>query len=264
MGADLNRRFYESRSTAAHYARQSELLEDERAVLTRLEPEIRGGRILDLGVGGGRTTPFLLELNADYIGVDYSGVMVERCRQRFPGVKFEISDARDLSAYAEQTFDFVFFSNNGIDAVGHHDRIAVLRGVRRVLKDGALFVFSSHNRNFAIPSPWDLRHLAVDPLRHPIRFGKRAAAYPAGILNYLLLAHRAERHADHCLSVDSTHRYSLIHYRIAPAAQMRQLEQVGFTLIEAVGVDGRPLPRNQTEVINDPWVHYVCRRRSAR
>jgi SAM-dependent methyltransferase len=260
--ADGNRRFYERRYIGAHYASQSQLQPDEAAILERYRGLISSGRILDLGVGGGRTTPFLLELSSDYVGVDYSIEMIERCRSRFPAVRFEVVDARDLSAFREGSFDFVLFSNNGIDSVTHEDRLRIFEEVRRILSPKGLFVFSSHNRNFPIPKPWDIQHFAVNPLRDPIRFGRRLVSYPLGIINYLRHSARNRMADDHCILVDSAHRYSLVHYRITVAAQKEQLRRIGFRNIEAVDMDGCWLSSREFDTSQSPWIQYVCRRRA--
>lgn len=261
MLLDQNRRHYEAGTVAARYASRCGLQPAEAVILDRFRHEIAGKRILDLGVGGGRTTPFLLELSSNYVGVDYSRHMIERCRERFPGVTFDIVDARDLSRFPDQSFDFALFSHSGIDAVEHEGRLKVLSEVRRVLCEGGLFVFSSHNRNYAIPRPWVLDHFAGS-FSSPLRFAKSAAAYPIGILNYARRAHHAEAHEEYCISVDSAYHYSLVHYRIAPHAQTRQLERIGFTSVEIVGVDGATLSLGDAEArVRDPWFQYICRRR---
>src|SRR5690348_17274690 len=105
VARDGNRRFYESRFIGARYARQSGLQPAEAAIIERYRRQVSGARILDLGVGGGRTTAFLAPLAGDYVGVDYSREMVERCRKRFPAARFEIADAADLSRFADASFD---------------------------------------------------------------------------------------------------------------------------------------------------------------
>lgn len=262
MPMEANRRLYEKPAISARYARQSALQPAEAAILRRYAGEISARRILDLGVGGGRTTPFLLELSRDYVGVDYSGEMIERCRRRFPGVRFEHADARDLSRFADGSFDFILFSYNGIDAVGHADRLTIFAEVRRVLADSGLFVVSSHNRNFPIPRPWAVRHLAVNPVRHPVGFACRCAAYLAGIRNYRRNAASTTATDEYCTMVDSAYRYSLVHYHIALAAQLRQLERLGFDPVAVVGIDGRPIERHESETVPDPWLQYVCRRQA--
>jgi SAM-dependent methyltransferase len=263
MQADANRRHYEKRLVRAHYAKRQGLHADEAAILQRFRHDIAGRRILDVGVGGGRTTEFLAELGSRYVGIDYSREMVEECRRRFPRATFRLVDARDLSIFDEGSFDFVFFSNNGIDAVGHDDRLSILSGVRRILAPGGLFVFSTHNRNFETPKAWDIRHLWVNPLREPIGFAKRLASFPVGILNYLRRARLDETHEEYSIFVDSAHSYALTHYRITAAAQKLQLERLGFCDIEAIGFDGRQISCRQSGTIADPWINYACRREPA-
>lgn len=260
MQADPNRRFYDSRAMAAHYAKAAALHPDEAAVLHRHERRIAGRRILDLGVGGGRTSATLLKLSWDYVGVDYSRGMIERCRRRFPGVRFRLCDARDLSAFSPGSFDVVLFSNNGIDAVSHDDRLKIMSEVHRVLDASGLFVFSSHNRDFPTPKPWSLEHFAIGPTRDPIRFAKRGAAVLIGLFNYLRRAAHGKSEDEYSIIVDSAHRYALVHYTIRLGDQVAQLERAGFHLIEAVGQDGRSIADKDSEIVEDPWFHYVCRK----
>jgi len=262
---DQNRRHYELGAIAERYATRSKLQPAEAAILERYHRDIASRRILDLGVGGGRTTPHLLDLSANYVGVDYSPEMIGRCRRRFPGVRFEVVDARDLSRFPDSSFDFALFSHCGIDAVEHLGRLQALSEVHRLLSAGGLFVFSTHNRIYRIPKPWDPQHLALNPLRDPIRFGRRAASYPVGIMNYLRRAHLVEARDEYCLSIDSTYRYSLIHYRIGAAAQKKQLERIGFADIAVTDADGAPLPWSKAETRADiPSFHYVCRKEQHR
>src|SRR5262245_46013702 len=66
----------------------------ERAALEHAVAGRRGLRVLDLGVGAGRTVTPLLDFASSYVGVDYVKEMVDHCRERFPGVRFERLDAR--------------------------------------------------------------------------------------------------------------------------------------------------------------------------
>ena len=69
----------------------------ERAALDLIREEIRKKPILDVGVGTGRTIPLLSPLTADYRALDYLPAMVEASRRRYPGVRIDLGDARDLS-----------------------------------------------------------------------------------------------------------------------------------------------------------------------
>jgi len=74
--------------------------------------------------------------------------MVDAAKDRYPDREFRQVDARDLSAFADESFDFVLFSYNGLDCVGHADRLQVLAEVHRVVRPGGVFMFSSHNMDW--------------------------------------------------------------------------------------------------------------------
>jgi ubiquinone/menaquinone biosynthesis C-methylase UbiE len=85
--------------------------------------------MLDIGVGGGRTTHFFSQITKEYIWVDYCENMVKVCREKFnrySNVSFAVADARDLSVYKDDTSDFILFSFGVFDVVEHKDRTRVL------------------------------------------------------------------------------------------------------------------------------------------
>jgi ubiquinone/menaquinone biosynthesis C-methylase UbiE len=57
----------------------------------------------------------------------------------------DLSDARSMIQFADNSFDFILFSFNGIDCVPHSDRLQILQEICRVGKPGCHFFFSSHN-----------------------------------------------------------------------------------------------------------------------
>jgi ubiquinone/menaquinone biosynthesis C-methylase UbiE len=106
----------------------------------------RGMAILDLGVGGGRTTSYLSSIASRYVGIDYAEEMVAICRKRFPQLQFEVGNAADLSIFSSASFDAAVMAFNGLDyVIPDESRIRALREIRRVLKPGGIFIFSSHN-----------------------------------------------------------------------------------------------------------------------
>lgn len=123
-----------------------------------------GMTILDLGVGGGRTAPYLSQRASRYVGIDYSEEMIRACRNKFPQLQFEVADASDLSQFADASFDSVVFSFNGIDCLTREKRENCLRECYRVLKPGGVYIISSHNpRSLFLNWKWDqdrLRRLA--------------------------------------------------------------------------------------------------------
>ena len=135
---------YRNPAVVSHYASLDYLTPCERHLFdTYLTP---GMAILDMGVGGGRTTPYLSQKASRYVGIDYSEEMVRLCRDKFPRTEFLVADASDLSAFSDGSFDAIVFSFNGLDYLfPEEQRWKCLRECWRVLRAGGVFVFSSHN-----------------------------------------------------------------------------------------------------------------------
>lgn len=114
----------------------------------------QGASILDIGVGGGRTTPYLAGKASHYIGVDYVKAMVDACAAKFPHNIFSCADATRLTGLEDASFDVVVFSFNGIDAIPMREgRRQCFSEVRRVLRPSGLFIFSSHNAKMLLNLP---------------------------------------------------------------------------------------------------------------
>ena len=142
---------YAREDVAREYASADNLIGPEHAILEQLRPRLADSRMLDVGVGGGRTTPHFAPLVREYVGIDFSPAMIEACRQRFPhgpggSISFQIADAQALTGFPDESFDFVLFSLNGLDVVGEHeDRLRALREIHRVCRTGGVFCFCSSN-----------------------------------------------------------------------------------------------------------------------
>jgi SAM-dependent methyltransferase len=130
----------------------------EQTAVASVSHLVRGGRILDIGIGTGRTTELLTLLTDAYVGIDYAPRRVEMCRQRFPGVDLRVGDVRDLTAFDDGSFELVFFSFNGIDYVSHDERTEVLAAFHRILAPGGVLAYSTLNRDGASHDerPWQL------------------------------------------------------------------------------------------------------------
>ncbi len=262
--ASHNLRVYGGRLLSWRFQRRTELLASEASILRRLGAEFSNAEILDVGVGGGRTTAHLAQLSAKYTGIDYSPRMIAACRARYPTLAFEVCDARNLSRFADGRFGLVFFSLNGIDYVGHRERLEVLRETFRVLSTKGAFIFSSHNRDAALTKrPWKLSRLpfGVNPIKKPLNFLERLVSYPIAIGNYLLNRRHERQSEEYAILNDSANDYQMLTYYISIERQIAQLKSTGYTAIDVVGFDGRRLsPSEYGGCKKDPFLHYVCRR----
>ncbi len=163
-----NLEVYSNKSVVTFYAASADLLPPERRALAGL---LRPGlAILDMGVGGGRTTAHLAPGAARYLGADYSPAMVEACRRRFPGNEFIVADASDLSMLGDDEFDLAVFSFNGIDYLPTDQaRRRALAELARVTRPDGHIIISSHNARQLVQPPMlagaDLPHKAWRILR---------------------------------------------------------------------------------------------------
>jgi len=219
------------RLVAHEYAYSDTLTKPEQSALASVIDEIRHKRILDIGVGGGRTVKALREISDDYIGIDYVQKMVDHCRRRFPGVRFEKADARSMPQFEDRSFDLVVFACNGICMVDHEGRIAILKEVRRVLRPGGVFIFSTYNQHsrahdefFVLPE-WR-------KTGNPLRFTVRAIRFLFHLANRLFNRTRYKRYeirnADYSIINDRCHDYRTMLYYITLEKQRKQLQALGF------------------------------------
>ena len=253
-----NQGVYAIGEVVKHYADAGKLKTAEEAILRRLGPQIQGKRLLDIGVGGGRTTSHLLALSTDYIGVDYSGEMVGVCRAKYPGVNFQEADARNLEAFGRATFDFIFFSFNGIDSIDGEGRAQVLREVHAALKPGGLFLFSSHSLRVLPERPWQLSLYSWSLNPRTILYNLRRAW--RSLRNYWRHAGDQSRGEGYAIVVDSGHDFRLLHYYVEPEMQVRQLGEAGFVEIEVFDQQGSPSALSAPSLDTTGHVHYLARK----
>lgn len=94
-----------------------------------------GERILDLGCGTGHLTSQIAATGAEAVGIDRSPDMIQQAREKYPALRFEVMDAREI-AFPE-SFDAVF-SNATLHWIREPER--VIAGVVKALRPGGRFV----------------------------------------------------------------------------------------------------------------------------
>ncbi|HEY4139402.1 MAG TPA: class I SAM-dependent methyltransferase, partial [Casimicrobiaceae bacterium] len=180
----------------------------EVSALLKYQRYFAGRDVLDIGVGTGRTTHYLAPLAGSYTGIDYSPHMIGHMHEHFPDVRALQVDMRNLSAFDDGAFDFVLASANVMDAVSHADRLATLGEVQRTLRAGGVFIFSSHNRDYAKATSGPRLQYSRNPatqLGNLARFVRQS-------VNHRRTRKLRRIEIDYSLLDDAGHDYALLHY----------------------------------------------------
>lgn len=237
-----------------------ELQRPEQALLKLFKDRWAGMTMLDVGVGTGRTSYTFAPIVKRYVGIDYSSLMIESSRSLLredETTSFLVCDARDMAGTLDERFDFVLFSFNGLDSVGHEDRLAILSEIRRVTKDDGYFCFSSHS---LLTLPFTAERPSFD-LRRPIRsaYQQLKAARRAVRLGRQArqIDEEALRREGWGLLRDGAHQFELVVYYVDPSYQARQLEDHGFRVVDVYNLDGDAVSIDRPG--RDPWLYYLCR-----
>jgi ubiquinone/menaquinone biosynthesis C-methylase UbiE len=247
-----NKEFYEQKNVGEFYNNFNQLFDSEITLFDLAAPDYTGKVIVDIGIGAGRTTEFLLHKGSKYIGFDYSETMIEEARKKYPETELKVCDARNMSFIEDNFADFVLFSYNGIDSVNDKDRGLILKECYRILKTGGSFAFSCHNA--------DYRYFDKMPWQQPLQYNYY---YFKHILKVLLnlgkinRLKRQNRYSDnYSIIIDEAHFYSLFHYYVKPEYQIKILENMGFSNIKIIGKDGKVVESHQTG--ESDFLYYYC------
>lgn len=207
------------------------LSELEAGCIESVASAVRGKRILDIGIGAGRTVAPLRAYSQDYVGVDYTREMVEHCQRRYPGVRFVHADARSMHMLEDAGFDLVFFSCNGISMVDHPGRLAILGEVRRVLAPDGIFIFSTCNRQSPLHRSafiWPRFQSTANPAKLLVRTGRFIGESAFRAMNRLSHIRHEIKCEEYAVINDECHHYRTMLYFISPEQQVKQLRTAGF------------------------------------
>lgn len=233
--SDINKETYSADHVVEKYDKLEGLVPAEQFVFSSNASHV-AGKVLDIGIGGGRTTAYLAVKAQVYVGVDYSERFVTVTSQKFPNERIECCDARDLSRFESDYFDLVNFSFNGLDYVNHADRQIALREIYRVLAPGGIFFFSTHNRNhrhFA-KQPWQIRKRSFTHLKECIKVG-------LSLPRHWRMKKHDTINADYAIINDFAHKFQLMTYYVTVDEQRKQLERVGYIDVRALSREGEDI-----------------------
>lgn len=232
----------------------------ELYLLYKYENIINNAKMLDIGIGFGRTTHYFAEVTKEYVGIDYQKDPVDFCKKKYihlQNAEFYICDARNMRIFEDNYFDIILFSFNGIDYVSHHDRLEILKEMKRICKQDGIVYFSTHNLQ-SIENLFSFK-FSYDPLKCIYSFRKK-----------LLLKRKNPKitnlinnisNIEYAIICDGGQNFKLDNYYIAPDKQIDQLVELGFKDIKVISLSDGIEVKNKSELktIKDPWIYYLCR-----
>ena len=254
---DKNKETYTTPNIVWHYTQLNKLQTAEKIIIDLFQDRLPTMKMLDIGIGGGRTTQHFSPLAGEYTGIDYSAEMIAACHRRFAAspqaMSLEVGDARSMPQFADNSFDFILFSFNGLDYASPSDRLQILQEIHRVGKTGGYFFFSSHNlQGIAREFDWKT-HLDVNPLKTYVNF---VMVILLRLFNLSITSDRLEN-ADYLTIKDESHNFRLQTHYIRPEAQLKQLES-NFDNIEIYSWKSGELLDPQDLGMNyDLWLYYL-------
>jgi ubiquinone/menaquinone biosynthesis C-methylase UbiE len=256
---DKNKETYTKSNIVRHYSQLQMLQPAEQTILDFFQDRLSTIKMLDIGIGGGRTTQHFSPLVQDYTLIDYSNEMIAACQQRFPessqSRSLQVVDARRMQQFSDNSFDFILFSFNGIDYVSHSDRLQILKEIHRIGKVGGHFFFSSHNlQAMAREFVWRT-HISLNLLKTYVNLMLLALLrlFNASITRAQL------QNADHLMVRDESHNFRLQTYYIRPAAQLQQLASHFEDIKVYSWNSGLQISRSSDLSMNfDMWLYYLC------
>ena len=252
-----NQEVYNNESTVRDYIDHDYFPEPEKKILEIITGTHQLKKMLDIGVGAGRTTKYFAQHFNEYLGIDFSEKMIEACTKRFSGTSylFKKGDATNLSFIEDKFYDFILFSFNGIDCVEIDKRLSALTEAYRVCKDGGWFAFSVHNIYNV-----DILYSFQTP-RNPLKFLKE---YKRMKMVIKLNPKKDEVLKNDMLSIiDGDLDFSTSYVYIKPEIQFKILEEIGFCEILMFDKNGKNVLID--DFINlknqDPWIYFLCKKR---
>lgn len=263
---DINRTAWRTRSALRWYENLHDWTDPgEGAAVAYVSDEVRGKPLLDVGMGAGRTVPMLTCLSTNYTGVDYTPELVSICRRNHPHARVHVMDARNMSAFDDNSFAFVMFSFNGIDSVNNDDRRKILGEFARVLKPGGIALFSSHNIHGPSYRETPIRFLRIAKPCNLVEFSASCARViynlPFAVCNYLRYLPLNREYDGYGVRVCAAHNFGILIQYVDIDMQRQQCAEAGFRIEAIFGSNSGQRITEQSDVTREGYLHFVVRKR---
>jgi SAM-dependent methyltransferase len=251
---DHNAKIFFRPKLASWYAGEP-LAAAEAIILIRHREAFAGKSVLDIGVGSGRTTRYLLPFAANYLGIDVSPPMLALCRKNWPAAEIAELDMRDLAKLEPRRFDFILASSGVFDVLTHEVRLQALADCAALLAPLGFLVFSGHNRRYKKAGLPPRLEFSGSAIRWPLT----AARFVRDTINHRKMKQFEHHEADYGLLNDVVHGFQGVFYYTDRATQTYQIESAGLALVEVVGDNGRILNEGEDDR-DDGLIFYVCQK----
>jgi len=256
----VNKIFWNSKDIVELYSSTGELATAiqpaEETILKLLNSRLPSMKMLDIGVGTGRTTRYFASTVGSYIGIDISEAMIAECNEKFgspsEGISFYVCDATSMDIFQDNEFDLILFSFNGIDYLSHSERLQVLSEVSRIGKPGSFFCFSTHNITYA---KWMIGLHHRFTWRPRTMFTRFREWFNLCFVHNNPLQLLKLYNSSFLIFNDGAFDYRNLTYYISPAQQVEQLK-TSFENIRLFRLDGKE--GAALESIDDWWIYYIC------
>lgn len=173
ISGDTVREDFNSINTVLHYTRAAHFIglwKSELALIEKYFPD-KTARLLEAGCGAGRVAVGLWHQGyRDVVAFDFAAELVEQAdnlaqEQGIDGLTFLQADATRLAechVLRDLSFDGALFMFNGLMQIpGREARRSAMRGLQRLCRPGAHFIFTTHDRE----DPADLKEWAREAER---------------------------------------------------------------------------------------------------
>lgn len=111
----------------------------EKPAMYKLLPDLKGKKVLCIGVGTGEEADYMQKLGASVLGTDISDGMIQKAKEQFPSLDLRVISMEDLE-FEDNTFDLVYSSL----AIHYTFQLPeIFAKIYRFLKPDGVFQFST-------------------------------------------------------------------------------------------------------------------------